>query len=59
MQRGISSDSKRVLIIALCLLQGRKLAIEPIQTAQVSDVFFPPVSPEIKGEPGVRNTTVC
>lgn len=36
-----------------------KLAIKLVQTAQVSDVFFSPVSPEIKGEPGVRNTTVC
>lgn len=45
MQRGISSDSKRMLIIALRLLPSGKLAIEPVQTAQVSDVFFFPCLP--------------
>lgn len=34
-----------LLIIALWLLWSGKLAIEPVQTAQVSDVFFSPLSP--------------
>lgn len=45
MQRGISSDSKCMLIIALWLLRSGKLAIKLVQTAQVSDVFFSPLSP--------------